>query len=248
MAVADEIRDLTSRIQGELDRGDKYFRHTKVAWRVVRVVADEGREIDVRDIDTGISINASALSELAQGYVTGYLAESVFQNHVALFEDYIFGLIGAWLLAYPKGIVGLDEDEDDDKLKKSDKTVPLSFITDNADRDSILHAVVDRELDRLKYRRVAAWFAYLEKRAQLGVPSQEQIERLAEIKASRDILVHNRGIANQTYVSKSGVRARSPAGTRLEITEPYLRDSWLLITEMVRDTSKAALEKLGVSN
>jgi hypothetical protein len=71
MAIADEIRDLTSRIQGELDRGDNYFRHTKEAWRVVQVVVDEGREIDVQDIDTGISINGFALSELAQGYAEG---------------------------------------------------------------------------------------------------------------------------------------------------------------------------------
>jgi hypothetical protein len=131
--------------------------------------------------------------------------------------------------------VGLDDDEDDDKLKKSDRSVPLSFITENADRESILRAVIDRELDRLKYRRLAAWFAYLERRAQLGVPSQGQIERLAEIKASRDILVHNRGVVNQTYLIKSGTRARSSVGQRLEIDEPYLKPRLFRMAAILRD-------------
>ncbi len=173
-----------------------------------------------------------------------YLAEAVFQHYVSLFEDYTFGLIGIWLMAYPKGIVGLDDDDGDDRPKRSDRTVPLSFIVDSPDRDSILRAVVDRELDRLKYRRVAAWFDYLEKRAHLGTPSAGQIERLTEMKASRDILVHNRGIVNSTYLSKAGTRARHAEGDRLEITGPYLRECWELIAEIVGETSESAIAKI----
>ena len=90
--------------------------------------------------------------------MTDYLAESTFQHYVSLFEEYAFGLIGSWLLAYPQGIVGLDDNDEDDKLKRNDKSIPLAFVIDYPDRESILRAVVDRELDRLKYRRLAAWF------------------------------------------------------------------------------------------
>ena len=216
MTLIEQLRDLTSRIQDELSRGSDYYQHTKLAWRLVQSLVAEGRVIDIENEDTGNKTDGPGLTGLAQGYVAKYLAEAVFQHYVSLFEDYTFGLIGFWLMAYPKGIVGLDDDENDDKLKKTDKTVPLSLITDNPDRESILRAVVERELDRLKYRRLAAWFEYLEKRAQLGVPTKEQIERLAEIKASRDILVHNRGIINQTYISKSGTKTRYVDGARLE--------------------------------
>ena len=247
-ATIDGVRELTSRIQGGLARGSNYYQHTKVVWRLVENLAAQGQTIHSDNPDTGDQADGSILAGLAQGYVAGYLAESVFQNYVSLFEDYIFGLIGFWLMAYPKGIVGLDDDESDDGLKKTDKTVPLALITDSPDRETILRAVVDRELDRLKYRRPAAWFDYLEKRARLGTPSQDQIERLAEIKASRDLIVHNRGIVNQTYRSKSGPKARYADGTRLEIIEPYLRESWLLIDEVVRETSSAATAKLEKSS
>ncbi len=70
---------------------------------------------------------------------------------------------------------------------------------------------------------MADWFAYFEKLAKLGCPTAGEIEHLAEIKASRDILVHNKGIVNATYVSKAGSRARFRDGERLEIPERYHR-------------------------
>ncbi len=243
MAIADQVRELTLRIQDEFSRGSDYYHHAKSAWRLMHRLAARGRMFGLRNQDTGNKIDGPALAELTQDYVNGYLAESIFQHYVSLFEDYTFGLIGLWLMANPKGLVGLDDDGDDDKLRKGDRVVPLSFITDNPDRESILGAVVDRELDRLKYRRLASWFDYFEKRARLGTPSKEEIERLAEIKASRDILIHNRGIVNQTYLSKAGPGARYPDGARLEIIDPYLRESWVLMTEVMRRTSAAVIEK-----
>jgi hypothetical protein len=244
MLIVDRVRDLTSRIRGELLRASDYYTHTETAWRLVESLVLAGREITIENADTESKVDGPILARLAQSYVAGYLAGSVFQHYVSLFEDYTLGLIGFWLMAHPKGIAGLDDNEDDDKLKRTDKSVPLGFITDNPDRESILRAVIDRELDRLKYRRLAAWFEYLEKRAQLGAPTRDQ---LSEIKASRDILVHNRGIVNRTYLSKSGTRARYADGDRLEIIEPYLKETWLLITGVVRDMSAAAIAKLETS-
>jgi hypothetical protein len=54
----------------------------------------------------------------------------------------------------------------------------------------------------------------------------------------------NGGIVNQTYINKAGNKARYADGDRLKIQEPYLRESWLLITEVVRQTSRAAIEKI----
>ncbi len=243
MVLADQIRELTRRVQGELARGSDYYHHTVLAWRLVQRLANSGEVLEYKNEDTGSSVDGPALGGLAQGYVKGYLAESVFQHYVSLFEDYVFGLIGLWLMANPKGLVGLDDDSRDDHLRKADKLVPLSFITDNDDRESILRAVVDRELDRLKYRRPAAWFDYLEKRAHLGTPSPDEVERLAEVKASRDLLIHNRGVVNATYLSKSGPKARYPEGERIEIIDPYLLESWRLIHDLVDRTSTAALAK-----
>ena len=245
MPLADQIRDLADRAQLGLSRGQAYYDHTLIAWRVFRERVEEGRMIHQVNDHTGQAIDGPALVVASQGYVTGYLTESVFLDAVAIFEDYVIGLIGAWLMAHPRGIIGLDDEEGDDRLKRTDKTIPLAIVTDNPDRESILRVIVDRELDRLKYRRLAGWFEYLEKRAGLGVPGRDEIEGLAEIKAARDIIAHNRGSVNATYLAKSGPRARHAEGDRLEITEPYLKGAWTLIARVVDDTSAAAIAKAG---
>jgi hypothetical protein len=77
----------------------------------------------------------------------------------------------------------------------------------------------------------------------LGYPTADEIEQPAEIKASRDILVHNKGIANGAYVSKSGSRARVRDGEMVRISEKYHRESWETIRKVVRDVSAAAIAK-----
>ena len=112
------------------------------------------------------------------------------------------------------------------------------------DKSAIVLTVVDKELNELKYERLADWFVYLERLTNLGCPSADEIETLAEIKASRDILVHNNGIANATYVSKAGTQARYKDGERLEIPEQYHRASWETINKVLREVSGAAIAKV----
>ena len=82
--------------------------------------------------------------------------------------------------------------------------------------------------------RPIAWFKYLNDRDKLGCPTDDQIELLTEIKASRDIQAHNRGIVSETYIQKAGRHARYKVGQRLKIPEPYLRETWLLIRDVER--------------
>lgn len=77
----------------------------------------------------------------------------------------------------------------------------------------------------------------------LGCPPPEEIAQLAEIKATRDILVHNRGIVNATYRAKAGALARAQDGELLELPTAYHNASWALICKVVRDVSEAAIAK-----
>ena len=62
-------------------------------------------------------------------------------------------------------------------------------------------------------------------------------------KASRDVLVHNRGVASKTYEFKVGNLARYKDGQRIEIPEHYHRETWELIRKVVTDISNAAIAK-----
>jgi hypothetical protein len=232
MPLATQIRELADRVQDNLRAARDFYYHTESAWRVVQRLAAEGQTVNVRNMETGEVLGTADLDGLAKRYVSQYLAESVFQHFVSLFEDFVFGLLGSWLLANPAGIPNKDR-----------KLVDLATIIDAPDKEAIIRAVVDRELDGLKYERTAAWFKYLNDRVKLNDPTADQIQRLAEIKASRDILVHNQGIVNRTYLDKAGVGARFTVGQRLEIPEPYLIACWTLIRDVVQDMAAAAIAK-----
>ena len=232
MPLAHAIRDLADRIQSDLAAGRNYFEHTKIVWRIARELADQGQAVELPILETGTILTAAEMAARAENYVASYLAESVFQHFVALFEDFVFELLRLWLSAFPGGIPNKDQ-----------KPVRLATVIDAPDRATILAVIIDGELNALKYERPTAWFRYLNDRVKLGCPTDEQIERLAEIKASRDILAHNRGVVNQTYLDKSGGRSRYKIGQRLEVPEPYLHDTWLLIQGVVQDLATAAIVK-----
>jgi hypothetical protein len=94
------------------------------------------------------------------------------------------------------------------------------------------------------YDRPTGWFKYLEDKAKLGCPTPDEVDRIAEAKASRDVLVLNRGVASKTYESKAGRFARHKNGQRIDIPEHYHRETWELIREVIRNISNAAIAKV----
>jgi hypothetical protein len=137
-----DIQTLSDRIHAELRAGYDYYEHSKSSWGLVRRIVRRGTSITFGNIHTGTSIPAADLPALARRYIKSYLAESVFQHFVALFEDFIFELLRLWLSAHPGGIPNKDT-----------KKVDLATVIDAPDREAILQAVVDRELNGLKYER-----------------------------------------------------------------------------------------------
>jgi hypothetical protein len=84
----------------------------------------------------------------------------------------------------------------------------------------------------------------LDDKVKLGCPTADEIDRIAEAKASRDVLVHNRGVASKTYESKAGKLARYKDGQRIDIPEHYHRDTWELLRKVITDISNAAIAKV----
>jgi len=229
MALADDIRNLASRTFSALDASHDYYTYTKRVWRLLPQIVKDGRTFTFRNLTTGTTVDERALLGRAQLYVTDYLMSSTFQHFVSLFEDFFFDLLRTWLAVYPGSL--------------SKKQLEFGAVLKAPDKAALVLTVVDKELNDLRYERVAEWFAYLDRLAKLGCPTAGEIEQLAEIKASRDILVHNKGIANATYVSKAGSHARFRERERLTLPEPYHRTSWETIKKVVRDVSDAAIKK-----
>jgi hypothetical protein len=230
MSLADDIRDLANRSLVSLDASHDYYAHTKATWRLLQEIVDEGRTFTLSNQMTGTVTDQQALMKRIEAYVADYLTVSSFQHFVALFEDFIFDLLRLWLMTYPASL--------------SERPLKFGTVLKAPDKATVTQTVIDKELNDLKYERLADWFDYLEKLARLGCPSVAEIETLAEIKASRDILVHNKGMANAVYVAKAGNRARCQAGERLEIPEQYHHASWTTIKQVIHAVAQAAINKV----
>jgi hypothetical protein len=104
--------------------------------------------------------------------------------------------------------------------------------------------IAERELNELKYDRPAAWFEYMNKTVHLGCPTTDEIERVAEMKAGRDLLIHNSGIVNRTYLDKAGIQARYALGDKVVIDRRYFEGCWRLARKLVDDITSAAKRRL----
>jgi hypothetical protein len=94
---------------------------------------------------------------------------------------------------------------------------------------------VEKELREVFYDRPANWFEYVKGMVHIAAPTAADAQRFAEIKATRDVLVHGQGVANAYYADKAGPLARAHPGQPLDVPGPYHQASWDLIRRLVRD-------------
>ena len=229
MGLPDDIRAFRDQVLADLAAAHDYYTDTKIAWRIVHKVMASGHTITIRNMTTGTVTTQADLAAKARGYVTEQLTEATFQQFISIFENFYFDLLRLWLTAYPHSL--------------GKKMVDFKTILKLPDKDAITGLVVRKELNEVLYDRPTEWFTYLEDKAKLGCPTSDEIEHIAEAKASRDVLVHNKGIANTTYVSKAGIRARGHENDRISIPEHYHRETWEMIRKVVSDVSNAAIAK-----
>ncbi len=151
MALVEDIQALTARTLSALGASHDYHTFTTRVWRLLQDIVKEGRKFNYRNPATGTRVDEQGLRRLAQLYVRDYLMRSTFGDFVTLFEEFVFGLLRCWLMAYPASL--------------SRKQIDLGTVLQVADTNAIVMAVVDRELTELKYERIAEWFAYLDRSA-----------------------------------------------------------------------------------
>lgn len=100
-------------------------------------------------------------------------------------------------------------------------TISIVDFIDTSSEDMI-NIIINQRLDSLFYSSPIKQLEYFDKG--LGVKLEEDIwGKWIEIKARRDLIVHNGGVVNETYVKKSGQFALLKLGEDALINEEYFR-------------------------
>jgi len=112
------------------------------------------------------------------------------------------------------------------------KTVTVNEIIDRRTRKELIESLIEKELISLFYAKPSAQFEYIEK--VVDVVLDDSLKRKwLEIKATRDLIVHNSGMVNKLYLKKAGVEARASEGDKILVDKEYLESSMATMKSLI---------------
>ena len=123
------------------------------------------------------------------------------------------------------------------------KKIDVNEVIDRRSRTELIDSLIEKELTTLFYASPSIQFQYLE--AVLGIELDDDIKvSWGEIKASRNLLVHNSSIINRVYIKKSGTAARGTEGQNLVLNREYIDASLATMKSLIGRTCSRVQKKL----
>lgn len=154
-------------------------------------------------------------ADIGQVYSAQYqrgIYETNIVSMVSRAEAFLQDAVSIVACAYPKKLALL-----------ADKGgIPLDLFLESERREDVIRRYVALRCEGLMFGKPSE---YLEKAAKvLSIDIDPDIAKaFIEIKASRDIIIHNSGQINKLYVEKAGDQRRGEAGEELVIDRSYFR-------------------------
>ena len=229
MSLRNDIETLRDGTLAALAAAHDHFTYTKQIWKILAFdVRRRGRHVRLNNKITGTVLDERDLPSVAQTAANDYLPTAAVQQFASLTETFLVDLVRLWLTAHPAHLTG---------------QVDVRAIIAAPDKAAILRPLIDQYVIAMSYKRPTDWFKQLSSIVSLKHPGEAIIVQFAEIKATRDIFVHNRGVANGMYVEKAGMLARAASGQPLDLPDKYLHDSWRLCRQLVKDVGDDAADR-----
>ena len=152
------------------------------------------------------------LKEIYERFTNHAVYETFLVTVVSKFEAFLAEVMKEVLTEYPKKVgasaPGL----------KASKDVPMEILWEANTLEEAIEEVIDRHITRIFFAQPKVQFEYLSEIA--GIDLQDDVFlKYHELKATRDSLTHNTGIANETYLLKSEQYARVKSYVRKLVTE-----------------------------
>ena len=230
MSLRSDVVELTRSGLTALAAAHDHFAYSQQLW--LELLTDPsvlaGRHTKLTNPITGSAVDDAVLVPTVNVAAELYLPSAAIGQFVSVTEAFVGDLIGRWLVEYPYHFKG---------------TVDVQTVLSAPDRPAVLQLLADQFVGAMAYKSPRDWFKQLNAIVALGVPADAEVDAFAEIKATRDVFVHNRGIANDVYVRKAGPLARAVDGEPLDLPDPYVDDGWRACHAIVDAVGTAAAER-----
>ncbi len=178
----------------------------------------------------------SELEAIYDRFTTHALFETFLVSLVSQFEAFLADVIRIVLESFPQKLTVSVPD------MQASKSIPVELLWKSESLADALNVAIETQIDRVMFAAPRAQFAYLQ--AVVGTDTTDDASRkYIELKATRDLIVHNVGIANAVYLSKAGDFAKWEQGGNVAVTEGYFDDALALTKRLSgivkRDAGKA---------
>jgi hypothetical protein len=223
--VGNQLYRLIARTRGSLFRlgESSQLAFSAFDWVLRQLASSEIDELELQ-IPLGLHPNRQAhysirkfpKGELVERYgqLANYeLAQNSVVQMVAMVEALLGDLLRAVILRYPRKI-------------GEKKSVPIGKLLQSKSIEEIHSSIADAVLNELAYKSPQEFAKEIEPLLTVDLLQSPAYHRYIEIKATRDIIVHNRGLANDIYVRKAGSHSRAVSGQLLTIDNQYFLECY----------------------
>ena len=174
------------------------------------------------------------LKDIYSHYTSNGLFEAFLVNSVSQFESFLGDVIIEFLTHYPLRIT-----ETVQGMPACPNISPKDLVA-ATDKDELIQRVFSDHAGNVFRQRPSLYMTYLAKL--LSVKSDPSFSDYYEVCATRDLVVHNNGIANALYVEKAGTKARGAVGEKTPVDQDYYYEA-LAKLKKVSGAIKRDIEK-----
>ena len=183
----------------------------------------------------------SHIVEILKKAIRHDLYAASINNLVSITEQYMCDLVQSVLKEHPQKLSLSVTDEKTDK--KADATIPVSQVLSASSISEIVDSLIIKKISSLFYASPDHYFAYFTKIIDITI-DQSLIYQYIEIKATRDLLIHNKGKVNDIYIRKCKGNARiTDTKQYIPLPEEYYTKSASAMKKIIRTVHEKASRK-----
>ena len=123
------------------------------------------------------------------------------------------------------------------------RTISLQSVLEAKSIDEIHLSATDSLLNELSYKSPKEFADSLNSCLSINLFECPAFHKYIEVKATRDVYIHNRGITNEIYTRKADSHARATVGTHLPVDIPYFLESYEACLQLTEWLEKGLHER-----
>lgn len=223
--LGNHLNELVSNARGRLFHQSELAQLTfgafNIAYREVEADRNETIELAVpigmnaenKPVTSSVKYGKQALLDQYKFLALKQLAVNGTFHLVTIIEAMTEDILRAIITKYPRKLGG-------------DKKIPLDIVLSSASLEAIQIYALEVFLNDMGYESPANYAKAVEKLTGINLLECIPFHRYLELKATRDIHIHNRGFANSAYIKRANQHARVTVGNFLPVDGQYFLASF----------------------